>query len=145
MTDTIKKLQEVREALAYAASYRFGDGDVSHWMQKNLATLDAVIAGMAAQVMGELFTGATRTPEDAEATGAEGVPAPSPATNSALTPEQREELLAALKPFSQLAREAREFRHSHDSTCLWRIKASDLFAAEEAEKRLLGKEQPNDR
>ena len=46
MTDTNKKLQEVREALAYAASYRFGDGDISHWMQKNLATLDAVIAGM---------------------------------------------------------------------------------------------------
>jgi hypothetical protein len=49
MTDTIKKLQEVREALAYAASYRFGDGDVSHWMQKNLATLDAVIARMGWQ------------------------------------------------------------------------------------------------
>ena len=46
MTDTIKKLQEVREALAYAAGHKFGDGDITHWMQKSLATIDAVIAGM---------------------------------------------------------------------------------------------------
>lgn len=44
--------------------------------------------------------------------------------------EENERLRNALLPFAELAHRARSLGHEPDSTCKWRIRAADLFAAD---------------
>lgn len=52
--------------------------------------------------------------------------------------EQRKELLGVLAPFAMLADEADKFGHEDNSTCQWRIRASDLRKARAAIRKAKG-------